>query len=267
MDVAKKAKQPRGGYVPIRLFDEYLICEEEFLNDEENLDPGLVGTAVSLMARKLLVPKARQSESLQDLMESQITRAAILGARHMEQLGCGSEAEARELAKAVRDLSDESIVAACQLSRFESCYRAGKGAYVDAEKATPDAATIENIRVMVKRAIDALRGHGGVTGLGVSFRGAYTKKVDSGDADLTTAGTVWEIDASEDDPTSAHTLQILMYYLMGRRSRREFLTIENIAILNPRQNTVWQLKVADLPPETIRAVERDVIGYAEDSEQ
>ena len=59
-----------------------------------------------------------------------------------------------------------------------------------------------------------------------------------------------------------HTLQLLIYYLMGRRSiHPEFQTIENLGIFNPRQNTIYQLPISEISDEVIKEVETVVIGY------
>lgn len=63
---------------------------------------------------------------------------------------------------------------------------------------------------------------------------------------------------SEDE----QTLQLAMYYIMGKHSLRpEYTEIKNIGIFNPRLNMVYIQRMKDVPEETIREIERDIICY------
>ena len=98
---------------------------------------------------------------------------------------------------------------------------------------------------------------------GFTFEDAgYTSTVDSGDGDFLTKDTIWEIKVLRSGVTSRHTLQLLMYWIMGIHSGRDvFKDISKLGIFNPRQNKVYLLGVDKIPDETIRAVENDIICY------
>ena len=73
---------------------------------------------------------------------------------------------------------------------------------------------------------------------------------------------LWDFKVSTSKPNKDHTLQLLIYYLMGRRSiHPEFQTIEKLGIFNSRQNTIYQLPIFEISDEVIKEVEANVIGY------
>ena len=90
----------------------------------------------------------------------------------------------------------------------------------------------------------------------------YTKIVSTGDADYLTNDTLWDIKVLKSSIQSKHTLQLLMYYIMGKHSEKsEFNDITKIGIYNPRLNEAYILKVSEIPEEIIKMVEKDVICY------
>lgn len=63
-------------------------------------------------------------------------------------------------------------------------------------------------------------------------------------------------------PTNKHTLQLLMYWIMGQHSEKEeFRNITRLGIFNPRLNTVYTLDTSAVPKDIIMAVEKDVVCY------
>ena len=63
-------------------------------------------------------------------------------------------------------------------------------------------------------------------------------------------------------PTSKHTLQILMYYVMGLHSVHSyFKEIAYLGFFNPRLNTVYMCAVSAISEETIKEIENTVICY------
>ena len=86
--------------------------------------------------------------------------------------------------------------------------------------------------------------------------------ISSGDADFITKDTLWDFKVSKNRVTSQQTLQLLMYYLMGKRSTNEnFKQITKLGIFNPRLNTVFVKEINDIPADVIETVENEVIGY------
>ena len=242
----KQIKQPRGGYLPVKAFTVTTLEDGQLLNPEESIVASLVGTAVDYLSRFM------DGTAVEEAFE-----ISLLGARAMRM-----EAKAFVLLDDVKGLDDLSITRACQLAGFDSAFRAGPLAYRPVESIVPDQATIANIRIMVERSLSFFKAFGSVTTDGFTMEGAYTATITTGDGDFLTKDTLWDFKVSTNKPNKDHTLQLLIYYLMGRRSiHLEFQTIENLGIFNPRQNTIYQLPISKISDEVIKEVETDVIGY------
>lgn len=59
-----------------------------------------------------------------------------------------------------------------------------------------------------------------------------------------------------------HTLQLLMYWIMGQHSGQGvFKTIHNIGIFNPRSNEVYLYDTNNLPKEIVGIIKNEIICY------
>ena len=242
----KQIKQPRGGYLPVKAFTVTTLDDGQALNPEESIAASLVGTAVDYLSRFM------DGTSVEESFE-----VSLLGARAMRM-----EAKAFGLLDDVKGLDDLSIINACQLAGFDSAFRAGPLFYRPVEGIVPDQATIANIRTMVERSLSFFKAFGPVTADGFTMEGAYTATITTGDGDFLTKDTLWDFKVTTSKPNKDHTLQLLIYYLMGRRSIHPgFQTIEKLGIFHPRQNTIYQLPISEIPDEVIKEVEENVIGY------
>ena len=98
---------------------------------------------------------------------------------------------------------------------------------------------------------------------GFTFENAYTHYIHSGDGDFLTETTLWDFKVSIHNPTKIHTLQILVYYLMGLRSENStyFESIQNLGIYNPRLQKVYLINIDEIPQSIIEDVCENVIGY------
>ena len=96
----------------------------------------------------------------------------------------GEQNKAKELMYDVKELDDASIVNAMKLVGFDVCFRAGFMGYRPVDEIQPDAMTIDNVRVMVKRSLEFLDYYGPKVLDGFTFEGGYTEIVSSGDGDL-----------------------------------------------------------------------------------
>ena len=125
--------------------------------------------------------------------------------------------------------------------------------YQPVESIEPDTNTIANIRVMINRSLKFIEKYGPVVMDGFTFEGGYTDLVSSGDGDFLTTDTLWDLKVSKNKPTKDHTLQLLMYYLMGKKSiHKEFDSITNLGIFNPRLNCVYLLDINNIDSSIIR---------------
>lgn len=134
--------------------------------------------------------------------------------------------------------------------------------YKNVDEIEADTNTINNIKIMVKRSILFFNKYGPITKDGFTFEGGYTKIIDSGDGDFLTTDTLWDFKVSKNNPTSAHTLQLLIYYIMGIHSiHNEFKAIQKLGIFNPRTNCIYLKKISDISNQIIEEVSSEVIGY------
>lgn len=238
-------KQPRGGYInPNRFmatsFDDGVILEQE------NINPILVGISVDYLTRLMLGSPPDKAFFI-----------SLMGAKKIHK-----ETDAINLIKKLDGLSELSVISACKLAGFDVCYRLGPALYKPVEAINPDSSTIHNIKTMVGRSLLFLKKYGPVLKDGFTFEGGYTKTVTSGDGDFLTKDTLWDFKVSKAAPTANHTLQLLIYYIMGTHSRHsEFRNTDYLGIFNPRLNKVYRFNLSDLDGNIIQEVEQTVICY------
>ena len=92
--------------------------------------------------------------------------------------------------------------------------------------------------------------------------GGYTATVSSGDGDFLTEDTMWDFKVSKSAPTSKHTLQLLMYWVMGQHSGQDiYKKITKTGIFNPRLDKVYTYDMRNVSSEVIKTIEEDVICY------
>ena len=272
---AAEVTQPRGGYVKLSEFAITELSDGCILNEVESVHPSIVGMAVDYLTRVMSGTPVNEA-----------FRISLDGAEIAETKGRmkGAMNDAKLFAAHIKGLDDTSIDCACKLVTFDVWRRNVFDAVLakSYREITVDGATIENIRILVNRSISFLNLFGPITANGFDFSpvdgtiqqyldmiasgkgtfGGYTGTVESGDGDFLTADTLWDFKVLKAKPTKNHILQILMYWIMGKRSGQTiFEPITKVGIFNPRLNTVYLLKMCDVPDEVIEAIERDVICY------
>ena len=212
----------------------------------ENLHPSLVGMVVDYMTRLCL-------------------GAAVYRAFAVSLAGARAAHEQRYAARLVDNvvgLDDRSLACACQLVGYDVCYRRGMAFYRPVEQISPDQATLFNLRTMIRRSLHLIEEYGPVRQVGFTFDGGYTATVDRGDGDFLTRDTLWDFKVSRRSPTSAHTLQLVAYYLLGIHSvHQEFSSITKLGIFNPRLNNAYLIDLVRIDQSTLRQVEQEVMGY------
>ena len=162
----------------------------------------------------------------------------------------------------IKGLDKKSITNACKLVGYDVCFRAGIIGYKPVEEINPDKDTIENIVTMINRSLSFWKEYGPITKDGFTFEGGYTDTISTGDGDYLTKDTLWDFKVSKDEPKPKYTLQLLVYYIMGMHSiHKEFKSIKNLGIYNPRMNKVYTVSIDTIPQSVINEVSKDVIGY------
>lgn len=249
----KHVKQPRGGYVNPRSMQVRQLEDghpSPLDHKVENIHASLVGMAVDYLVRLATGTEPRVAFDI-----------SLRGARNISWEVLES-AEAEVDALVAGRVDDAAIATACRLSGYDVAYRSLVDVYNPDVVTTPDALTIAHIAVMVERTLEFFGEYGPITLAGFTFTGAFTDVVGSGDGDFLTADTLWDLKVLVGDPTKDHTLQVLMYLLMGKRSgQAEFVGVHHLGVFNPRRNTVHRIALADIPADVLAEVSRDVIGY------
>jgi hypothetical protein len=250
----REIKQPRGGYLPPSEFAEKHLFDGQKLSNTENISPVIVGTVVDYLTRLML--GADKSEAFTISMQG-----AYIAAR----FGCTyAYREAERYLKQINGLDTRSIQAACKLVTFDEWKRNAGYVIRNGPSVTPlcDFATAENIRIMVGRSISFFQKYGPVTKWGPTFEGGYTETIATGDGDFLTEDTFWDFKVSKNPPTTKHTLQLLIYFLMGKHSvHPEFEPLTKIGIFNPRLNIVYTYDMKDFPPDLAEEIKSSIIGY------
>lgn len=251
----KEVKQPRGGYIKPSTMSVIAIEDGRTLNEEENIHASVIGMAVDYLTRFMMGTEIKEAFKISIMgagLASKITKKDRLG-------------ELTGYLKDIKGLDDTSIIYACKAVTFDVWFRNTIAAMMDkgADETNPDKKTIENIRILVERSVDFWKEYGPIEVDGFTFEDkGYTSTVDTGDGDFLTSDTLWDFKVSKAAPKSDHTLQLLMYYIMGKHSgKKEFMGITKIGIFNPRLNKVYQLDMTNVPGDVIKTVEKEVICY------
>ena len=254
-EVTKRVKQPKGGYLNLKDFECISLEDNLELAPIENLSSVTVGVVVDYLTRYMLSKDADEA-----------FKSSIKGIRRADEFGVPNALEkGYNLLSKIEDLSDTSICAACKLVVFDVFAKNPNWVRHNNEIVlrAPDEATIHNIRVMIQRNLKFFEEYGPITKDGFTFGpNGYTDTVDYGEGDFLTKDTLWDCKVSKNSPTSRHTLQILMYYIMGKHSGKEYYNnITKIGMFNPRLNKIWVLDTNKISDDIIKTIEYEVICY------
>lgn len=252
----KEIKQPRGGYIKPSQFKLQKIDDEKILNEQENVHASVIGMAVDYLTRFAMGT---------DILEA--FKISCLGAKVAESVFKQKSAleTAQKLLAGIKGLDNNSVINACKMVTYDVWYRNPMGAMLakGVEEINPDLETIENIQIMVERSVKFWEEFGPIIQDGFTFEpNGYTDTVNTRDGDYLTVDTLWDFKVSKSKPTNNHTLQLLMYWIMGQHSgQKVYKSITRLGIFNPRLDFVYTLDLADIAPEIIEEIERDVICY------
>lgn len=252
----KQIKQPYGGYIRPSMFSVKEYIDDTMLNPEENIHASVVGMAVDYLVRLELGA---------DLLDA--FKISWKGAQLAEELyHCKRTKKiAWDLMANIKQLDEKSIINTCKMVTFDVWYR--NPVFAEAAKSyrqiNPDTKTVNNIKTMVLRSIRFWQEYGPIIAQGFTFGpNGYTETVQAGDGDFLTTDTIWDFKVSKSAPKKEQTLQLLMYWIMGKHSGQAvFAGINKLGIFNPRLNKVYILNTNTISKEVICEVEHDVICY------
>ena len=192
-------KQPRGVYINRKEFTINVLEDGIKLNEEENIHPSLVGLTVDYMTR-FLMDTLKENAFLISLQGAEIAKDHF---------------NAYKLLSRINELNFESITNACKLVGYDVCFRVGMDGYKPVEEINPDIKTVDNIKTMIKRSLCFWKEYGPIVKDGFTFEGGYTSIISAGDGDYLTEDTLWDFIVSIIEFQSKHTLQLLLYYIIG----------------------------------------------------
>lgn len=249
----QEVTQPRGGYINPRSMAMQQLDDGKpspLDHNAENIHASLVGLAVDYLTRLANGADPRDAFAI-----------SLKGARNIGRAEFATaEAEVNSLNAGKVD--SHAILSACKLASYDIGYRRDPLLYNPDARSEPDKITTEHIAIMLERSLTFFRSYGPITLDGFTFPGGYSEIVTAGDGDFLTADTLWDFKVSVNGPTKDHTLQLLMYLLMGQRSiHPEFDSVTHLGVFNPRLNAVYRIGLADVPADVVATVGRDVIGY------
>ncbi len=244
----KSVEQPDGGFLNPALMTVTVQGEGDWvLNRDESTNPDLTETAVYYLWMFMLGRPAEKAFGT-------CLYAAIMD---------DQDDIAREMISGIKKLDRDSVVNAVNVCGFDVCYKADVP-YTEVDMMMPDDATIDNIIVMVKRAL-AFSEEQGLASIGpVGFDGGYSATVRNGSGDFMTVDTIWNFRTSWSMPDEKDTLRVLMYwrlFMHSSCSESEKKRVRFIGIFNPRRNEVYRIPVANIPDDLIVTLDRDVIEY------
>lgn len=235
-----------SSFINTTLFETIRFNDEITLNKEENIDRRIIGIAVDYLSRYIYT---------KDNVTS--FRVSLRGADILGELDHALEI----VSKINENLDDETICAACELARYDVATRIGPWAYERLDNIEkPDKNTIENIRTMVRRSEMFFLIYGPIVKFDFTLGDGYGPYVNRGDGDFLTKNTIWDMKVSHYEVSSKYALQLLIYYIMGKRSSlEEFKSIEFVGIFNPRLNEISILNMYDVSDITIEKIIKKVL--------
>lgn len=247
MEVVKRTKQPEEGYLRFRDLVKTPMDGDETLVDEDDIDLGVIGVVVDSLVRLTNgTPKELAF------------RQSILHAGEVND-----EERALQLLESIKGLDDSSIINACKLGGYGVIFGYGMDDYTTVDKMMPSENTINDIRVLVDRCNNFFKTYEDVRKTTFKFTNAYTSQITEGYGDFLTDTMLVTIKYSRKELTEEDTLKLLIYYVMSVRStdERDFKTIKEIGIFNPRTNLFYSIQVDKIPESIINTIKDDVVGY------
>lgn len=240
--LANNVKQPRGGYLPVKLFKETLYESENELFPDENGSKSLIGTTVDNMTRVLLGAKPKK-----------VFEPASFGMMAIKDLNF-------DLIDEVTGLDDDSILAAYQLSFYEQIYRSGYIPSTDYELELPDEHTIENIREMVNRSSRYFQHQAKLVNVGNRLSVKYKEDNIYGDYDYLTDDSLIDMKVLSKKIANKYTLQIILYWILGMKSKKKlFSNVRYLKFYNPRLNVEYSFDLDELTPDILKPILDEVL--------
>lgn len=242
-------RQPLGGYLRIRDMDVTEINDITTLHNRQDQGASLkiIALAVDHLTH-ILLGFDKQDTFLVSMMGSKMVN---------------EQDQALELLEKIDGLEDESIINTCKLVGYRALYRGGKYRFVPIEEIEPSEETIEDIRTMVTRSLKFFEESGPILKNHITFEGAYTSRIRTGEVDFLTEDAIWDFKILKHPVRKEDTLQLLLYYLLGLQSheKEKFEKLTKIGIYNPRLNVAYTIDVDKIDETLKKEIYERIIGY------
>ncbi len=257
MMVSKAVKwieQPRGGYLNPHAMQVSELNTDDYLypSENESITGGEMGTTVDYLTRYILTGDIEKAFSI-----------SLKGAKIADMSD-----QAEHLLNSIHGIDKVSVDAAIHLVAFDVYIRnpvsALMGGWNPPTLITDE--TVSNVQTMVKRCLKLFDEYGKCLDCYLVFPGAYTKNIDSGDADFMTKDTIWDFKVSQKDISVRDTFQLLIYYLLSQHSDLDkYGSINKIGTYNPRLNRLHLISVEEIDIRILKYLNKYIIGYDDEN--
>lgn len=255
----KSVKQPYGGFLQTSKFSATNVNNDKMIIPSENINPTSSGMIVDYLTR------LEQSHNVEDAFSISLEGSKVLdklNAKRDITSPYGLKHATELLSHIQPGLSDESIINAVKLVQYDDCYRRLSDYVEPSEEINPES--IEHVRTLVNRVLRFFEIYGPITESHVTFKGGYTRIINTGDGDYLTKDTLWDLKVSKATrPDKNWKLQILVYYLLGLHSEHKdkYKKLKYLGIYNARTNIVYRIEISKIDPDIIDEVNTSIIGY------
>lgn len=245
----KVCPQPYGGYINPSTMNIASFAGNEIDTEGLNCSPGLVGMCVDYMTRFL------NGTTLPDAFKISLNGANVVGKTEI----------AYSMLKNINGINDESVRNAYKLVQFDVyarniSYLLANGYH---EPSDINLKTIDYIKELMQRTHWFFTEKEKIVLNGIYYNGdAFGKYIVSGDGDYLSTDTIWDLKSSKNPPSKDDTLQVLIYYLLGRHAHMpQFDSVTKIGIFNPILNKAYTYDINKIDSKVIEEIEKNVIGY------
>lgn len=259
--------QPRGGFLPPKsLVAEPLADEPRYIKlveiccEEGSLAPQSLGLVFDYILRvdMAIVGGINPIDAVLDAFE-----VSFLGAKMIGKLD-----DAMKLATKIvnlfreRDKNFKKIAqVASELVVYDAVFRAG---YYNPDAKPPKVNDGDRnaLELMLGATEVYLLEKEHLVSLGFGFRAVGAENVAPSDGDILTADSVIDLKCSVKEPTSKHTLQLLLYYILGLHEQPDaFKSLKYIKIINPRLGMVYSYEISKIDLGILKQIEKEIMGY------